>query len=439
MKGHDLVVHLAANPEARWGLERTRLDLEQGTIVDLQRRSRPCAASGVPQLIFSSSGTVYGETEKTCAEGDLGNLPISLYGASKFAGEALISAFVECFGLTGAHLPLRQRGRPARHARRGARFPARSSSDTKTYLEVLGDGRQSKPYLHVTDCVAGMLFGLDHAPDKLNIHNLAPLDATSVARIAELCVAASPYPNAAHPLHRRRSRLAGRRAALAHGSRASSPRWDSRCGTPATRRWRARWTRWQREVFGGAGGGWPDQAVVLAGGLGTRMLPRTERMPKILLPVAGRPFAAWLLERLAAAGFAEVLLAIGHLGGEVRRAVGDGSAFGLRVRYAEDGERLLGTAGALRRALGELAPELPGHLRRLVPALRLPRAAARSPRPPGGDGDHGRVPQRRPLRPIQHRRRRRRGWSATRSARARRRPIRSSRTSTTAPPRCGAR
>ena len=98
------------------------------------------------------------------------------------------------------------------------------------------------------------------------------------------------------------------------------------------------------------------QAVILAGGLGTRMLPRTERMPKILLPVAGRPFAAWLLERLAAAGFSEVLLAIGYLGGEVRRALGDGGAFGLRVRYAEDGERLLGTAGALRQAVDELRP-----------------------------------------------------------------------------------
>lgn len=72
--------------------------------------------------------------------------------------------------------------------------------------------------------------------------------------------------------------------------------------------------------------------------------------------MAGRPFAAWLLERLAAAGFAEALLLIGHLGGEVQRALGDGAAFGLRLRYAEDGERLLGTAGALRRALDALAP-----------------------------------------------------------------------------------
>jgi MurNAc alpha-1-phosphate uridylyltransferase len=101
-----------------------------------------------------------------------------------------------------------------------------------------------------------------------------------------------------------------------------------------------------------------DQVVILAGGLGTRMLPRTERVPKILLPVAGRPFAAWLLERLAAAGFAEALLCIGHLGDEVRGALGDGAGFGLQLAYAKDGERLLGTAGALRRALQKnaLAP-----------------------------------------------------------------------------------
>ena len=98
------------------------------------------------------------------------------------------------------------------------------------------------------------------------------------------------------------------------------------------------------------------QAVILAGGLGTRMLPRTERVPKLLLPVAGRPFAAWLLERLAAAGFDEALLCIAHLGGMIRDEVGDGRAFEIAVRYADEGPVLLGTAGALRRALPDLAP-----------------------------------------------------------------------------------
>lgn len=99
----------------------------------------------------------------------------------------------------------------------------------------------------------------------------------------------------------------------------------------------------------------PLQVVILAGGLGTRMWPRTERTPKFLLPVAGRPFGAWLLDRIASAGFEEALLCIGHLGGSIREAMGD-RAGGLRLRYVEDGPALLGTAGALRRALPHLEP-----------------------------------------------------------------------------------
>lgn len=192
--GHDLVVHLAANPEARWGLERTRLDLEQGTIatynvLEAMRRA------GVGRLVFSSSGTVYGETPEFCAEGDLGHLPISLYGASKFAGEALISAFVECFGLSAWIYRFGNVVGPRGTHGAALDFLNKLRAST-TELLVLGDGRQSKPYLFVTDCVDGMLFGLDHAKGRLNVHNLAPPDATSVARIAELCVAASPYPGA---------------------------------------------------------------------------------------------------------------------------------------------------------------------------------------------------------------------------------------------------
>lgn len=86
------------------------------------------------------------------------------------------------------------------------------------------------------------------------------------------------------------------------------------------------------------------------------MLPRTERVPKFLLPVAGRPFGAWLLERLAGAGYAEALLCVGHLGGMIRDEFADGAAFGLRVRYVDEGEHLRGTAGALRLALPALAP-----------------------------------------------------------------------------------
>lgn len=96
------------------------------------------------------------------------------------------------------------------------------------------------------------------------------------------------------------------------------------------------------------------QAVILAGGLGTRMHPETLLVPKILLEVAGRPFVEWQLERLRSAGFERVLFCVGHLGERVEAEVGDGARFGVEARFAFDGPRLLGTAGALRRALAEL-------------------------------------------------------------------------------------
>ena len=200
MRGHDVVFHLAANPEARWGLERTRLDLEQGTIATYNALEA-ARINGVQRFVFASSGTVYGNVADPCGEMDLGHLPISLYGASKFAGEALIAAFCECFGLRGTICrfgnvvgPRGTHGAILDFCKKLAAHPE--------YLDVLGDGTQAKPYLHVTDCVKGILFVLDHAHaaatpiENPAIYNLAPPDWTNVRRIAELVVAASPHKTA---------------------------------------------------------------------------------------------------------------------------------------------------------------------------------------------------------------------------------------------------
>ncbi len=191
---HDVIFHLAANPEARWGLERTRLDLEQGTIATYNALEA-ARVNDVKKFVFSSSGTVYGNVDKPCAEGDLGSLPISLYGASKFAGEAMIAAFVECFGLEG--FICRFGNVVGQRGTHGAILDfCKKLAAHPDYLDVLGDGRQAKPYLHVTDCVSGILYVLENGRktggEPVPIFNLAPPDSTSVTRIAELCVAASP-------------------------------------------------------------------------------------------------------------------------------------------------------------------------------------------------------------------------------------------------------
>ncbi len=92
------------------------------------------------------------------------------------------------------------------------------------------------------------------------------------------------------------------------------------------------------------------QAVILAGGLGTRLRPATELVPKAMIPVNGRPFLEYQLELLRGAGVNEFVICVGHLGGAIRTHFGDGRKLGVRISYSDDGPRLLGPAGALKRA-----------------------------------------------------------------------------------------
>jgi NDP-sugar pyrophosphorylase family protein len=94
--------------------------------------------------------------------------------------------------------------------------------------------------------------------------------------------------------------------------------------------------------------------AILAGGLATRMRPLTVQVPKALLDVNGRPFVAWQLDWIREQGGRRVVICAGHLGEQIQDAVGDGSGFGLEVEFVFDGPSLLGTAGALARALPAL-------------------------------------------------------------------------------------
>jgi len=93
-----------------------------------------------------------------------------------------------------------------------------------------------------------------------------------------------------------------------------------------------------------------QQAVILAGGLATRLKPITEKIPKSLVEVAGRPFIDWQLRLLAAIGIQKVVLCLGYLGEQVEAVVGDGADWQLEVKYSYDGPIQLGTGGALRQA-----------------------------------------------------------------------------------------
>ena len=190
--GVDQVFHLAANPDARWGIANTRLDLEQETIVtynvlESMRRHK------VARLVFSSSGTVYGDVGTTVTHENLGPcLPISLYGAGKLASEGLISGFCGTFGLRA--IIFRFGNIVGERTTHGVIFDfINQLTKNPADLKVLGNGFQAKPYVYVRDLVAGLVFGKNKcgelAVGKFDVFNLAPGGATNVRFIAEELVA----------------------------------------------------------------------------------------------------------------------------------------------------------------------------------------------------------------------------------------------------------
>lgn len=191
-QGVDRVIHLAANPDARWGIDNTRLDLEQETIVtynvlEAMRRQK------VSHLVFSSSGTVYGDVGTTVTHEMLGPaLPTSLYGAGKVASEALISAFCSTFGLRA--IIFRFGNIVGERTTHGVIFDfIRQLAKDESNLKVLGNGFQAKPYVYVRDLADGLMFGKNKcaelAASKFDVFNLAPGGATSVRFIAEELIA----------------------------------------------------------------------------------------------------------------------------------------------------------------------------------------------------------------------------------------------------------
>jgi len=189
MAGHDLVAHLAANSDIPRGVADPRVDLEQGILAtfNVLEAMRAC---GVGRLLFASSSVVYGEARVIPTPEDYGPLlPISYYGASKLAGEGLATAYSHNAGIQVWIFRFGNIvGQGATH---GVilDFVRKLRADA-TRLEVLGDGRQAKPYLHVTDCVDGMLFALHRADEPVNVFNLAVEDTVDVTTIARIVIEA---------------------------------------------------------------------------------------------------------------------------------------------------------------------------------------------------------------------------------------------------------
>ena len=180
MESHDVVIHLASNPDIARAAREPEVDFYQGTlltnnVVEAMRRT------GAKRILYASGSGVYGDLREHEAAENHGLLePVSTYGASKLAGEALISAYCYMFDLTGCAFRFGNVVGPRQTHGVGFDFVRRLLVDP-TRLTILGDGTQSKSYIHVSDVVSAVLTAGNN-PDgrRYEVFNVATGDYITV-------------------------------------------------------------------------------------------------------------------------------------------------------------------------------------------------------------------------------------------------------------------
>ncbi len=190
MRGSDVVFHLAANPDIAKAVRQPDIDFWEGTYL-AQHVLEAMRVNEVPRIFYTSGSGVYGERPGVAFAESYGPcLPISTYGASKLACEALISSYAHMFGIVGRAFrfanvvgPRQTHGVGYDFVRRLRRDPAR--------LRILGDGTQSKSYIYVTDVLDAIFRVWEAVPPEVpfDIFNVATDDYISVTNIAEIAVA----------------------------------------------------------------------------------------------------------------------------------------------------------------------------------------------------------------------------------------------------------
>ncbi len=185
----DVIFHLAANPEVRVSSTNPKIHFQQNiqttfNLLECIRKNQSKLT-----LIFASSSVVYGEPDKIPTPEDYAPLkPISVYGATKLACEALISAYASTYGFKSIIFRLANIVGP--RSGHGIIFDfVKKLQNNPNELEILGDGTQNKSYLYVKDCISAFLQVLDNElPEQVNIYNLGSEDKINVKKIAKIIV-----------------------------------------------------------------------------------------------------------------------------------------------------------------------------------------------------------------------------------------------------------
>jgi UDP-glucose 4-epimerase len=193
MQGHDVVIHLASNPNIARAATEPEIDFREGTlltnnVVEAMRRS------GTRNILYASGSGVYGDLGEREVDEDYGPLiPISTYGASKLAGEALISSYCHMFDFTGRAFRFGNVVGPRQTHGVGFDF-LRQLMKNPRKLRILGDGTQSKSYIHVRDVVEAVLLASRSRRERFAIYNVATdyITVTEIAHLAAECAGLNP-------------------------------------------------------------------------------------------------------------------------------------------------------------------------------------------------------------------------------------------------------
>jgi UDP-glucose 4-epimerase len=181
----DIVFHLAADPEVRTGYDKPENSFNQN-ILNTFNLLQKIKHSKVKQFMFASSSSVYGNaTVLPTPENYSPLLPISHYGASKLACEALISSFCHNYDINGIIIrPANVIGARGHHGLIWDLIHKLKNDQTK--LEILGNGRQSKSFIHISDAIEGIFHIINNAKEKIEIFNIGSEDSIEIINVAKI-------------------------------------------------------------------------------------------------------------------------------------------------------------------------------------------------------------------------------------------------------------